>query len=469
MLLRVVSVAWGTLIALVLSVQGALQGTVFSPPPQRFFTLLTKKRNELWNLSSPLVLTDEHAAHHDFVQLSTGTVLHYLTTQPPPLSPSSTNKKKHLIVFLHGYPDSSLLWTKTMGFLLASKPELARNSVIVALDLPGYGGSDNLPEYNASQVMPSVVEFIHMMRLKYLSNGVNGKLILVSHDWGAVIAGRLAVEVPGIADQFILVNGFLMPFFLRNVSLRLKSAASHLMALDIGVAWKNIAPLIGQINKSFYIFLFTLPGVLGRCLIPLPFSAGQHNFMRTVAQLAVTGRGDGKIPKRTGLDPFTAEEKVATHLARSLGPGDDALLSVLETNAREKQGGVESYPRRAIERVRSRDGWANAETESVRYYREGLARGAWTMTPPMAELYGDVRPFDESREYEILKKPLTIIWGRKDAALDWRVMIDGVEEWSRGTVRVKWVEDCAHWVAVQEGTTGIAVIVEEIERALESQ
>ncbi len=80
----------------------------------------------------------------------------------------------------------------------------------VAVDLPGYGGSDSFDIYNAD-VLESLTEFILAMRDTYLNTILylqpNVGVYVVGHDWGCVLAMRLASEAPTLADRFILTNG----------------------------------------------------------------------------------------------------------------------------------------------------------------------------------------------------------------------------------------------------------------------
>ena len=81
---------------------------------------------------------------------------------------------------------------------------------IVCVDLPGYGGSDSLDVYN-TQVLEALAEFVIAMRDTYLIPEDNGlasaNTYVVGHDWGCVLAMRLAAEAPALADRFILING----------------------------------------------------------------------------------------------------------------------------------------------------------------------------------------------------------------------------------------------------------------------
>lgn len=82
---------------------------------------------------------------------------------------------------------------------------------MVAVDLPGYGGSGTMDEYTATNVLESLAEFIIAIRAQY---GIDTetetnqrRVVIVGHDWGCVLAMRLAADAPQLGDRFILTNG----------------------------------------------------------------------------------------------------------------------------------------------------------------------------------------------------------------------------------------------------------------------
>jgi len=82
-----------------------------------------------------------------------------------------------------------------------------QHATIVAVDLPGYGGSDSFPKYD-TEVLEALSEFVVAMRDKYIPIDQSETLntIIVGHDWGCVLGFRLASEAPALADRFILTN-----------------------------------------------------------------------------------------------------------------------------------------------------------------------------------------------------------------------------------------------------------------------
>jgi pimeloyl-ACP methyl ester carboxylesterase len=89
------------------------------------------------------------------------------------------------------------------------EPEMPiEECTFVCVDLPGYGGSDSFEKYD-TQVLEALTEFIVAMREKYIleDHTDSTTTFIVGHDWGCVLAFRLAAEAPCLADRFILTNG----------------------------------------------------------------------------------------------------------------------------------------------------------------------------------------------------------------------------------------------------------------------
>lgn len=86
----------------------------------------------------------------------------------------------------------------------------SEDTCLVALDLPGYGGSDSLDKHDATQVLEAVTEFVLDMRAQYIDAEKESTVLLVAHDWGAVCGFKLASQAPQLADRFILMNSTLV-------------------------------------------------------------------------------------------------------------------------------------------------------------------------------------------------------------------------------------------------------------------
>lgn len=170
-------------------------------------------RNRLWDLSR-----DFYGLTHHFLTLHNGFRFHYLCNEPVTSSTAldtnsttaTTATPKPLLIFIHGFPDSWAVWRH-----IVSSKTLQNAATIVVVDLPGYGGSESLNEYTATNVLENLANFVVSMRARYgVDNEENGNVasgskrtVIVGHDWGCTLAMRLAAEAPQLADRFVLSNG----------------------------------------------------------------------------------------------------------------------------------------------------------------------------------------------------------------------------------------------------------------------
>jgi pimeloyl-ACP methyl ester carboxylesterase len=104
---------------------------------------------------------------------------------------------------VHGFPDSYLLWRH-----LLQDPALQQTNTLIALDLPGYGGSDGLPNYGPNEMLETMAETIIALRKQFLQDG--RKCVVVSHDWGALTCARLASEASELADRWLITSAIIV-------------------------------------------------------------------------------------------------------------------------------------------------------------------------------------------------------------------------------------------------------------------
>jgi pimeloyl-ACP methyl ester carboxylesterase len=127
--------------------------------------------------------------------------------QLPPASPIYTLLASVADGRISGFPDSWVLWQSLLTSL-----RLAHDSTLVAVDLPGYGGSDDLEVHDAEGILEAMTEFILGMRERH--PGIDGdgerKVFIVAHDWGSIVAFRLAAEAPQLADRFVITSAVLV-------------------------------------------------------------------------------------------------------------------------------------------------------------------------------------------------------------------------------------------------------------------
>lgn len=104
-----------------------------------------------------------------------------------------------LVLFVHGFPESWYSWRHQM------QPVADAGFTAAALDVTGYGGSDK----------PDPVERYSMENLtRDMANvakalSLDGKAIVIGHDWGAPIAWNSALVFP---DVFRSVGGLSVPY-----------------------------------------------------------------------------------------------------------------------------------------------------------------------------------------------------------------------------------------------------------------
>ncbi|KAH7972185.1 hypothetical protein HPB52_009029 [Rhipicephalus sanguineus] len=143
--------------------------------------LEVKERTE-----EPECLRDPALGTHEFVTLNDGVTLHYV---------SAGSRDKPLVVMLHGFPDIWYTWRKQI-------PELKKNYWVVAPDMRGYGQSSkpsNVKEYQMPYLVEDLRGLIHSLERK--------KVILIGHDWGAIVSWCFANKYPDVVDKLVAING----------------------------------------------------------------------------------------------------------------------------------------------------------------------------------------------------------------------------------------------------------------------
>lgn len=122
-----------------------------------------------------------------------GARMHYIDEAPAP------PRKAETVLCLHGHPTWSYLFRRTIPRLTAAGYR------VVAPDLPGFGKSDK-PEdetlFSVESLRGAVVDLIERL--------APDDLIVVGHDWGAVLALTLPTALPGQISGLVLMN-FALP------------------------------------------------------------------------------------------------------------------------------------------------------------------------------------------------------------------------------------------------------------------
>ncbi|KAI9721883.1 MAG: hypothetical protein M1828_004978 [Chrysothrix sp. TS-e1954] len=462
---KVLAFLYGLQVFSYLSIRAIWEGYVSKRPSKRFWRLLEEERTRLWNLALPLRSLPNFT--HAFLRLPNSSChnIHFITNTPPSAAPKASGKP--LLVLLHGWPDNPHMYTRSLTHLPTS---FSSSTTIIAPSLPGFGASDSVPSYSVNNVMNAIAEFVLLARETYQPS----RVILCGHDWGGLVAGRLLGEdragddgVGWLVDAGVLGNTAIPAHANSNVAdytanfsnifrAWTQTPSSYRLLRSAGSA---IRPLAAQVARSGYVFLFNLP----RPLVGFFIDLGGCWFLRVICVIAL---GQEAEPQSPGDED--AEEIQAHYLAGILGPG----VSVLDTCTPDGDG----YPEVVQKRIKAHPN--NPHTETIRYYREGLVSGSWTLKSA-ALLDSPLRPkarqptvVDEADERieGRLKVPVEFVWGEGDPALDERICLRGVERYlgkgsggAGGCVRR--VEKGGHWfLSREEGSKRWAEVVVEMVR-----
>nr|XP_021183905.2 epoxide hydrolase 3 [Helicoverpa armigera] len=172
-------------------------------------------------LEPPARLTDPKYGVHKYIKVN-GTVLHYVESGDP---------SKPLMLFLHGFPEFWYSWRHQIV-------EFQKDYWCIAVDMRGYGDSER-PEGVSSYRMELLIEDVRDL-IRQLGRE---KTILISHDWGGLIACEFRNKYPEV------LNGLVM----------LSSTSRTSWAREI---WSN--PV--QRKASWYVFLYRAPMIAEKML-----------------------------------------------------------------------------------------------------------------------------------------------------------------------------------------------------------
>lgn len=129
-----------------------------------------------------------------------------------------------LVVLLHGFPETGATWRTHMG------PLADAGFRVVAPDMRGYGRSDaprGVDAYPLDRLVEDVIA---------LADGLGaGRMVLVGHDWGGIVAWHLAATRPERVRRLVTIN------------------APHL------AAYRRELRTLDQMRRSWYVLYFQLP------------------------------------------------------------------------------------------------------------------------------------------------------------------------------------------------------------------
>ncbi|KAI5364865.1 Putative alpha/beta hydrolase-1 [Septoria linicola] len=369
----------------------------------------------LWSLQEGL-----EGIRHKFLKLQNGVQLHYL------LADRSNAKTRALVIFLHGFPDSAHLFSRQL------RSSIGVDTTLVALDLPGCGGSDSLDRYGPDDVLNVVAEAIVLLKKRYIAQdeelevAEKPRCILVGHDWGGVIGFRLAAETSGLIDHFVPINSLHPAFAESQLKGRVAKANTLFKQWKLQSAFAILAPVLSQLTKSSYTYMLTLPLPLAKLIPGLTLS-----LIKFAHSLEYEDT------------PPPSIEEVATRMAMACGPGQvESRISAEDGSAY----GLSVYER-------SRTAISGDWDGRVKLYAQGLLRRPWTPNYP-----GHVSLTENSGRFNCA---VSFIFGIQDIALNPRIAVDGIErlfmhvdnDHDRHVAqqsRVVRLPDCGHWSLLEE-------------------
>lgn len=155
------------------------------------------------------------------IQEVDGARVHYLDAGSGPVT-----------VLVHGFAGSVFSWRSVI-------PELARETRVIAVDLPGFGASDRRPGIGYGHERQAA-------RLAELLRGLGiGRAALVGHSMGGAIVQRLAWREPSLVERLILVASVSAG---ENLDVRRRRRASRLAfgALEVAALSPSAMYALGR-------------------------------------------------------------------------------------------------------------------------------------------------------------------------------------------------------------------------------
>jgi pimeloyl-ACP methyl ester carboxylesterase len=104
-----------------------------------------------------------------------------------------TGEGEHAILLLHGFADNIGTWRRVI-------PRLAVDNVVIAIDLPGFGGS-TMP-----WTRPLLSCYLDVVRGVLDAEGVRGSVSIMGNSMGAVVSLLFAATEPERVDGIVLID-----------------------------------------------------------------------------------------------------------------------------------------------------------------------------------------------------------------------------------------------------------------------
>jgi pimeloyl-ACP methyl ester carboxylesterase len=131
--------------------------------------------------------------HHRLARVD-GVRLHYVEAQPATENGKDSPSGK-LCLLLHGFPEFWYSWRHQIPFLAQ------QGFRVLAPDLRGYNESDRPPGVKSYRLRLLMEDVIGLIR-----HAGAERAVVVGHDWGGVIAWKLAMTHPQWVERLIILN-----------------------------------------------------------------------------------------------------------------------------------------------------------------------------------------------------------------------------------------------------------------------
>lgn len=195
-------------------------------------------------------------------------------------------------LLLHGVPQTAICWRGLLA-------ELARDRVVLAPDLKGLGGSEDVGRYDLPTLAGELAALI--------SHEVDGPVDLVGHDWGGSVALALAGARPELVRRLVVVNApyrhlnllraLHVPLFALPLlpEAAFAAAGRPLLAAMLRVGWKS-APALDEAVARHYVDAYADPGRV-RAMLGY-YRANARGALWALLRGTVRGRAESDRPPR---------------------------------------------------------------------------------------------------------------------------------------------------------------------------
>lgn len=171
-------------------------------------------------------------------------------TAPLPYDLSGNKSSDKIIVFLHGWPDLPALWDKVI-------PEIEQTYYILNVSYPNYSPEEKYPKGNDfEQIGNRIKATIDLV------NDTKRKVVVVSHDWGAVFGYYLDYLYPNYVSEMVALDvgpGFsvyrlyvMFYQFILIIAFFIGGFIGKLMSIGISrLFFKHSPPYLNKIEASW--------------------------------------------------------------------------------------------------------------------------------------------------------------------------------------------------------------------------